>query len=463
MRESFKNNSLRNSPRSPLSPQHYISPNIPSPVDDTYQQKFNSPHHHPLPQNFRSQSNSSNPDAELLQEYIRRRHPSYEQQEQQEFDQTGIYCHGFEDDAEECAENIVIVEKIVAHRTPSSPVAPISHKKLVSERPNAARNSPLKATAYASPIKRSSSFSVKAQTEQRQPVTPRLQQRSQNQRQNNAIQKSASSTSFKTMMRYEDDECEFYINNNDNLNPDPDYSSNSDESHEKEPMTKSRYNKAFLMRVEQSKKAIASASTTGQTKQGVVACPNTPQMSRRDGRIRLSMRDRTSMPRDSSLNRLKEDIANLSHTKKRFNDTASKDVMSRSAGSPALAPQVNSGGKVLPKYLDISKYKAPQGQGQNFLKKDESKSYLTKAEVKRSPSSASVIGTRNDMTRTSMRSVKSAGAKPGIKKLPDPVGKSICKVYRNLYLKMILFEQLLLKRLKSKSLKCGNGDQSMIQ
>lgn len=425
LRESFRNNSLRNSPRSPLSPQHRISPNSPSPIDDIYQQKFNSPQRLQLQQHIRGQSGCSNPDAELLQEYIRRRRPSYEQPE---FDQTDIYRHGFEDDAEECAENIVIVEKgqIVAHRPSSSPVASINHnKKLTSERPNATRNSPLKATAYASPIKRSSSFSVKAQTEQRQPVTPRLQQRSQNQRQANAIQKSASSTSFKTMMRYEDDECEFYINNKDNLNPDPDYSSNSDESLEKEPITNTKYNKAFLMRVEKSKKVIASSVPAGgQTKQGVVACPNTPQMTRRDNKIRLSMRDRTSMPRDSSLNRLKEDIASSSLTKKRLNDiTSNKDVMSRSAGSPSVASQVtNASGKVLPKYLDISKYKVPQGQGQHFLKKDESKSYLPKTEVKRSPSSASVIGTRNDVTRTSVRSVKSAGSKPGIKKLPDPVG-----------------------------------------
>lgn len=389
-----------------------------------YQQKFNSPQHQKLQQHIRGQSGCSNPDAELLQEYIRRRRPSYEQPE---FDQTDIYCHGFEDDAEECAENIVIVEKgqIVAHRTSSSPVASIGHnKKLVSERSNAQRNSPLK--AYASPIKRSSSFSVKAQAEQRQPVTPRMQQRSLNPRHTNAIQKSASSTSFKTMMRYEDDDCEFYINNKDNLNPDPDYSSNSDESLEKEPITNTKYNKAFLMRVEKSKKVIASSvPTTGQqgTKQGVVACPNTPQMLRRDNTTRLSMRDRTSMPRDSSLSRLKENIANSSLTKKRMNEVAAnKDIMSRSAGSPSAMSQTNASGKVLPKYLDISKYKAPQGQGQHFLKKDESKSYLVKTEVKRSPSSASVLGTRNDAARTSVRSVKSAGSKPGIKKLPDPVG-----------------------------------------
>uniref|UniRef100_A0A336LRZ3 CSON001823 protein n=1 Tax=Culicoides sonorensis TaxID=179676 RepID=A0A336LRZ3_CULSO len=413
LRESFKNNSLRNSPRSPLSPQHCISPNLISPIDDDFQQKFNAPHRR-LQQHLRSQSGgNSNAELELYQDYIRRRRPSADRYEQ-DIDQTQIYCHGFEDDADECAENIVIVEKgqIVAHRTPSSPVASFN-KKRVSEQP-VTRNSPLK--AYPSPIKRSSSFSVKNQVEQKLPTTPRLQQRSQQyQRSNNPIQKSASSTSFKTMMRYEDDDCEFYINNNDNLNPDPDYSSNSsvDDSNEKEPITNTRYNKAFLMRVEQSKKAIAGPP---QTKTGQVACPNTPQMARRDAKIRLSMRDRTSMPRDSSLNRLKEDVSSLASAKKRLNEQ--NNIMSRSAGSNALS---TPSGKVLPKYLDISKYKSPQGQGQNFLKKDETKSYLNKTEVKRTPSSASVIGTRNEMARTSIRSVKSAGSKPGVKKLPDPV------------------------------------------
>ncbi|XP_063708409.1 uncharacterized protein LOC134837027 [Culicoides brevitarsis] len=404
LRESLRNNSLRNSPRSPLSPQHRISPSSPSPIYDP-SHSFNALQRQQ--QHFRS----DNPDAELLQEYIRRRRPSYEQPE---YDQSEIYCHGFEDDAEECAENIVIVEKgqIVPNRPTSSPVKALHNQKKLQN--------VTKTQHHSSPIKRSSSFSVKAQTEhrQKQPTTPRLTQRSTpNPRgQLNAIQKSASSTSFKQMMhRYEDDECEFYINNNDNLNPEPDYSSDDDGECEKEPITNTKYNKAFLMRVEKSKKVIASSAPT--TQKGNVACPNTPQMSRHDGngKARMSLRERASMPRDSSLNRLKEDI-----TRKRLSDITAKDsIMSRSAGSASLSN--SQSGKVLPKYLDISKYKATTTQGQNFLKKDESKSYLTKSEVKRTPSSASVIGARNDVARASIRSVKSAGSKPGIKKLPDPV------------------------------------------
>jgi hypothetical protein len=246
------------------------------------------------------------------------------------------------------------------------------------------------------------------------------------------IQKSASSTSFKKMLsnydntnylhkqdhhhphhqqqQYEDeDDEEYYINDDDDLEPDPDYSTDSDfsdldkEAGGKPPITNTRYNKAFLMRIEQSKKAAVTGSTGNVggalTKQGLVACPNTPELRRRDMNVRgagLSMRERASMPRDSSLNRMKQDISNL-NTQRRDKQQLQQQQQQQ---------QSTVGGKVLPKYLDISKYKSPAAS--NFLKRDESKSTL----VHRSPSSASVTLNRGDNARTSVRSVKSAGSKP---------------------------------------------------
>lgn len=244
-----------------------------------------------------------------------------------------------------------------------------------------------------SPIKRSNSFSKKN-------FQPKMNANNQN-----TIKKSASSTSFRRMIGgigYEtDDVIEYYINNDDDLIDDHRYnhlnSSDSESSgiemeSKDPPITNTRCNKTFLMRLEQNKKLAAGVSSGGgnQTgKQGVIACPNTPEFRRRDNsNVRQSFRERASMPRDSSLSRMKQDLPNLNSTKKSLTNKE----------------------KVQPKYLDISKYKPVQGN--NFLKRDESKSYLAHKEVKRSPSAASVNLNRNDATRTSNRSVKSAGAKP---------------------------------------------------
>lgn len=247
------------------------------------------------------------------------------------------------------------------------------------------------------------------------------------------LQKSASSSSFKNMVatsastvsehssysnqpNYNGTPMDaYYINGKDNLQMSTDDFCSSDDSAEstsgtadnassrydanggggrsaapaEPPISHTRYNKAFLMRMEQNKQ-IAS----GGGSKGVIACPNTPEMPRRSQQ-RSSFRDPTSMPRDSSLSRMKQELPNLQATKKAL---SSKD----SAGS------VSGGGRVLPKYMDISKYKPVQGQ--QFLKRDESKSTLiARNEIRKSPSAIGL--SKADPTRASGR-VKSAGAKP---------------------------------------------------
>ncbi|XP_019536121.2 uncharacterized protein LOC109407518 isoform X1 [Aedes albopictus] len=250
-------------------------------------------------------------------------------------------------------------------------------------------------TQISSPIKRSSSFSVKAMKPSTPTLTPKLGSKAATG--GSRIQKSASSTSFKKMVANYNDEDEFYINDDDDLELGPEYSSSSEISDkdeeaaevDKEPITNTKYNKTFLMRMEQNKKIAAGV------KHGVAACPNTPELPRRTLQVKGNTRDRASMPRDSSLNRMKQDMG------------ASRKSMGRES-----VPKEPTGGKqkVQPKYLDISKYKNPSAG--NFLKKDESKSYLLKPEVKKSPSSASVAMNRAEPSRMSTRSIKSAGAKP---------------------------------------------------
>ncbi|XP_058830132.1 uncharacterized protein LOC131689211 isoform X2 [Topomyia yanbarensis] len=268
----------------------------------------------------------------------------------------------------------------------------------VLSRPTHSKSTP---TQALSPIKRSSSFSVKAIKPVTPTLTPKLGSRAIVG--GNKIQKSASSTSFKKMVaNYNEDDDEFYINDDDDLEFGPEYSSNSEvsdkedftEEQDKEPLTNTRYNKTFLMRMEQNKKI-----ATG-LKQGVAACPNTPELPRRTLQVRCNVRDRSSMPRDSSLNRMKQEL-NVSR-KSSSKELALKEFSPVPIGSGTKQ-------KVQPKYLDISKYKIT-GAG-NFLKKDESKSYLMKPDVKKSPSSASVGISRTEPSRMSARSIKSAAAK----------------------------------------------------
>lgn len=337
-----------------------------------------------------------------------------------DFDQTNEFRHhDYDDDDDdiECAGNIVIVEKGRIVTAASKKALPMKAQLAQPKAPlRMGRNDKISAPT-SSPIKRSSSFSVKAAQQQvapPPPVTPKMVTKTAR---GSAIQKSASSTSFRKLLHYDEDEMEFYGNRHNaaaTTNAEIDYSSETsededDDDDDKEPITNTRYNKAFLMRVEQSKKAIADGPKTK-------LCPNTPEMSRRDMNMR---RDRASMPRDASLNRLKQDLNSFSSAKKHLNN---KEMLPSKDAAAALASNSNNKTKVLPKYLDISKYKAPQGN--TFLKKDETKSYLLqKTEVKRSPSSASVLMTRSDPSRASTRSVKSAGSKPSLSKKVDPQGK----------------------------------------
>lgn len=235
------------------------------------------------------------------------------------------------------------------------------------------------------PIKRSSSFSTKQlvrPSSGMKTLTPKLAPKTSN----SSLQKSASSNSFKNMASKYDENLsnEFYLNDEDDLDPNI-YSSDSelsDMDNEKELITNTRYNKAFLIRLEQNKQKASAVQ-----KQGSLACPNTPEMPRRgDVRARTSLRDRQSMPRDSSINRMKQDIPALSTTKKALTSKEKEPVK-----------------KVVPKYLDISKYKPSQGN--TFLKRDESKSTLVNKEIKRS---ASAFLNKSDVGRSSVRSVKSA-------------------------------------------------------
>lgn len=250
-----------------------------------------------------------------------------------------------------------------------------------------------------SQIKRSSSFTTKKLAWPPPPgktLTPKLAPKNKK----IGLQKSASSNSFQNMTtRYDNVSCgsgeQFYLNDEDDLNPANVYSSESEFSepdNEKEPISNTRYNKAFLVRMEQNKSKAAGL----QKQHGVAACPNTPEMPRRDIRLRSSLRDRASMPRESSLSRMKQDIPSLNISKKVL-----------TTKEPPCTRDAASGKKVLPKYLDISKYKPTAGQGNTFLKRDESKSTLVNKEIKRS-SSAFVGLNKSDSGRSSMRSVKSA-------------------------------------------------------
>lgn len=261
-----------------------------------------------------------------------------------------------------------------------------------------------------SPIKRSSSFSIKAH-EVQSPArvssgTPKMHNKfvktvSAPAHGGMKIQKSASSTCFKQITSQLDDddyENEFYINDDDDLNPNQ--FTPSDESEEEQrkfsltmvndrPMSNTRYNKTFLMRCEQSKSKVTSGGATTNKPLGVVACPNTPELPRRDAVARTSMRDRASMPRDSSLNRVLD--------KKPLSAGAKSSSTNNTGGGGG-----GGGGKVTSKYLDISKYKAERGN--NFLKRDESKSYLIR-EVKKSSSSACLQNfQRDNQNRASSRS-----------------------------------------------------------
>lgn len=275
------------------------------------------------------------------------------------------------------------------------------------------------------PIKRSSSFNVKAQevpSPARVSGTPKMQNKFGKTfsapAHGGRIQKSASSSCFK---QNDDDDYdnEFYINDDDDLNPNQfTPSDGSDEeqkyslTHAEPPISNTRYNKTFLMRCEQSKKAVSGANAKAL---GVIACPNTPELPRRI----LASRDRASMPRDSSLSRLAE-------------------RKPQSAGGTPMQQKPAAGGRVTSKYLDISKYKPERGN--NFLKRDESKSYLAR-EVKKSSSSACLQNFQRDLARASSRSSGGNGSRPSSASNRKKDGKKkFLKIFINFKFKILIFQ-----------------------
>jgi hypothetical protein len=280
----------------------------------------------------------------------------------------------------------------------------------LSERPHLSikQQHNLNKQMQSSPIKRSSSFNVKPMeisSPARKVSNNNMKTFSVTSTNGNRIQKSASSSCFKQISRNNNDddddyENEFYINDDDNLHH-PNQFSPSECSEEEQqklslnetttttPLNTRYVNKTFLMRCEQNKKAAVG----GLKAVGAVACPNTPEMPRRNVSERLSGRDRSSVPRDTSLNRVMEKKLPLS-TNSTPTAKSSLTTTTTSTGS----------GRVTSKYLDISKYKSDRSN--NFLKRDESKNYLNR-EVKKSSSSACLQSFQRDTTRTSQRSASS--------------------------------------------------------
>ncbi|XP_011194579.2 uncharacterized protein LOC105219898 isoform X2 [Zeugodacus cucurbitae] len=264
------------------------------------------------------------------------------------------------------------------------------------------------------------------------------------------IKKSASSNNFRHAIGDYDENFQYYINDEDDMGEEY-YSSGAEEVEEEEeddndhyyhqhdddvqaeventaavPLSNTRLNKALLMRIERSKQRVSGTSGTAKPSSapvtklqqqqqaagscGVMACPNTPELPRRG--IRSAPRSggatttRQSVPRDTSLSRLASQVPNsLASAKKQLLQTA--------AAVPSTTTKLATGQRVQPKYLDISKYKPAQGN--NFLRKNDSKSTLKTSALsgdmmKRSPSSSSMGLTRADPTRTSNRSVRSVAS-----------------------------------------------------
>lgn len=300
-------------------------------------------------------------------------------------------------------------------------VRELSERPHLSIKQQHAAQQQLKQQSKSSPIKRSSSFNTKpletssparltAYKASNQVVKPFSAPAN-----GSRIQKSASSSCFKQVTRQttddDDYESEFYINDDDDLNPNQFTPSDCSEDEQKlslpsdtGPLQTRYVNKTFLMRCEQNKKS-AGAVAGGLKAIGAVACPNTPEMPRRNVAERSSARDRSSMHRDLSLNRLQE----------------KKSLSTNSTPTAKATP--NSSTKVTSKYLDISKYKTDKGG--NFLKRDESKNYLNR-EVKKSSSSACLQSFQRDNTRTSQRSSSSrpSSATTGGKKKEGEIGEN---------------------------------------
>ncbi|XP_075161809.1 uncharacterized protein LOC142234526 isoform X2 [Haematobia irritans] len=302
-----------------------------------------------------------------------------------------------------------------------------------------------------SPLRRSSSFSARVAATQRagrpnfqnlytppaarhsyglSPVPPQ----ESSMQPGHPMKKSASSNNFGQAYSDYDDNLQYYINDEDDqydMAGEEYYSSGGDDTNEPGyyddietensiPLSNTRYNKALLMRIERSKQKVAAKPQSAPPTKaamliaggGVMACPNTPELPRRNVKsatTRSSVTSqRQSMPRDTSLSRLAQQVPNsLASAKKQLLQTAA-NVPSNNATQRSTSSQ-----RATPRYLDISKYKPAQSN--QFLRKNDAKSTLKTPNnsndiMKRSPSSSSMGLSRTDPSRTSNRSVRSTSS-----------------------------------------------------
>ncbi|KAL9903201.1 uncharacterized protein ACN2A1_004165 isoform 1-T8 [Glossina fuscipes fuscipes] len=270
------------------------------------------------------------------------------------------------------------------------------------------------------------------------------------------IKKSASSNNFGQAYSDYDDNIQYYINDEDDMEDlgEEYFSSGGEENIESVycerstteenvpennvPLTNTRYNKALLMRIERSKQKVGgkpqsvpvgkSATLMGG---GVVACPNTPELPRRTVKSATarSSTARQSVPRDISLNRLAQQVPNsLASAKKQLLQTAANVTLATPTTSRSSSSQ-----RTQPRYLDISKYKPAQSN--QFLRKNDAKSTLKQPSsevMKRSPSSSSMGLARTDPSRSSNRSVRSVTSVMTMNATTMSVGRASSAVRRDI-------------------------------
>ncbi|XP_068148454.1 LOW QUALITY PROTEIN: streptococcal hemagglutinin [Drosophila tropicalis] len=317
---------------------------------------------------------------------------------------------------------------------------------------------PLETSAPLSPLRRSSSFQQQQQMQHQQHsshhqhhhnhhhhsgrqgrpnfqnlYTPPAARHAQQQQQQllQQLKKSSSSNNFEQAYSDYDNELQYYINDEDELGTGGAYYSSNEEDEPPDmrepqetttvPLSNTRLNKALLMRIERSKQrqqqqqqnshtpakpssAPAGKLSAAAAAAGLIACPNTPELPRRGIKSATarttagSMKpSRQSMPRDTSLSRLAQQVpSSLANAKKQLLQTANASNREQQQ-------------RVQPKYLDISKYKSAQSN--NFLRKNDAKSTLKPSEqMKRSPSASSMGLSRGEGIRASNRSVRSAAS-----------------------------------------------------
>uniref|UniRef100_A0A1A9WTC0 Uncharacterized protein n=1 Tax=Glossina brevipalpis TaxID=37001 RepID=A0A1A9WTC0_9MUSC len=270
------------------------------------------------------------------------------------------------------------------------------------------------------------------------------------------IKKSASSNNFGQAYSDYDDNLQYYINDEDDMEDlgEDYFSSGGEENIESEyceqsaaeenvpennvPLTNTRYNKALLMRIERSKQKVTGkphpapvVKSTLLIGGGVVACPNTPELPRRTVKSASarSSTSRQSVPRDTSLSRLAQQVPNsLASAKKQLLQTAANVPLATPTTSRSSSSQ-----RAQPRYLDISKYKPAQSN--QFLRKNDAKSTLKQPSndvMKRSPSSSSMGLARTDPSRSSNRSVRSATSAMAMNATTMSAGRASSAVRRDI-------------------------------